>query len=66
MSAAPGPSAAAAARYGLSGRTCLVTGGTKGIGRAVVEEMCALGGKVDSHMECSVIVTHLAVQLQVL
>lgn len=28
------------------GRTCLVTGGTKGIGRAVVEEMGGLGARV--------------------
>eukprot|EP00878_Enallax_costatus_P020392 GHUV01021552.1.p1 GENE.GHUV01021552.1~~GHUV01021552.1.p1 ORF type:complete len:121 (+),score=30.81 GHUV01021552.1:186-548(+) len=46
MAAPEDVSTAAAARYGLSGKACLVTGGTKGIGRAVVEEMCALGAKV--------------------
>ena len=44
------PSAAAAAaassRFGLSGLCCLVTGGTKGIGAAVVEEFSGLGARV--------------------
>ncbi len=33
-------------RFGMSNMTCLVTGGTKGLGAAVVEEMAALGAKV--------------------
>lgn len=36
----------AAARFGLEGRCVLVTGGTKGIGKAVVEEFCSLGADV--------------------
>eukprot|EP00195_Chlamydomonas_chlamydogama_P016929 CAMPEP_0202891856 /NCGR_PEP_ID=MMETSP1392-20130828/1800_1 /ASSEMBLY_ACC=CAM_ASM_000868 /TAXON_ID=225041 /ORGANISM="Chlamydomonas chlamydogama, Strain SAG 11-48b" /LENGTH=271 /DNA_ID=CAMNT_0049575719 /DNA_START=34 /DNA_END=849 /DNA_ORIENTATION=+ len=36
----------AAARFGLAGRKCLVTGGTKGIGAAVIEEFCSLGAEV--------------------
>eukprot|EP00878_Enallax_costatus_P037318 GHUV01042141.1.p2 GENE.GHUV01042141.1~~GHUV01042141.1.p2 ORF type:complete len:133 (+),score=23.29 GHUV01042141.1:190-588(+) len=33
-------------RLSLSGRKCLVTGGTRGIGRAIATEVLALGGEV--------------------
>ena len=33
-------------RYGLRGYRCLVTGGSKGIGAAVVEELSSLGATV--------------------
>lgn len=36
----------AEARFRVSGRCCLVTGGTKGIGKAIVEELSGLGAKV--------------------
>lgn len=46
----PQPSSSAAShalsRFGLVNKTCLVTGGTKGIGEAVIEELCGLGAQV--------------------
>ena len=47
--AARGPAAARVSRpsrWGLDGRAALVTGGSKGLGRAAVEELCALGCRV--------------------
>lgn len=39
-------SLAALQRFGLQNLHCVVTGGTKGIGSAVVEELASLGAKV--------------------
>lgn len=36
-------------RFGLLNKKCLVTGGTKGIGAAIVEELCGLGAQVVTH-----------------
>jgi hypothetical protein len=33
-------------RFSLSGRKCLVTGGTRGIGRAIAQELAGLGAEV--------------------
>ena len=40
-------------RYGLRGKACLVTGGTKGIGRAVVEELAQLGAEASTCLRAS-------------
>jgi len=37
---------AALARFGLIGKHCLITGATKGIGRAIADELCSLGAQV--------------------
>lgn len=41
-----GAANAALQRFGLQGMTALITGGTKGIGRAIAEEYVALGARV--------------------
>eukprot|EP00798_Chlamydomonas_sp_ICE-L_P011343 gene11343-18964_t len=48
MSNSPTASVAAHAgrRFGMTGQKCLVTGGTKGLGAAIVEEFSALGAEV--------------------
>lgn len=33
-------------RFGLSGQTALVTGGTKGLGEAIIADLAGLGAKV--------------------
>ncbi|PNW72109.1 hypothetical protein CHLRE_16g682100v5 [Chlamydomonas reinhardtii] len=48
-------------RFGLVGRTCLVTGATRGIGKAIVEELGKLGAKI---FVCARSADDLATQLE--
>ncbi|XP_047090115.1 tropinone reductase homolog At5g06060-like [Lolium rigidum] len=59
--AAVGAHGDSAGRWSLHGRTALVTGGTRGIGRAVVEELSALGAAVHT---CSRTEAELAERLK--
>jgi hypothetical protein len=46
MAAPPPAPLSSSSRFGLAGHRCLVTGGTRGIGRAVAEELLGLGAEV--------------------
>ena len=48
-------------RFGLEAKTCVVTGGTKGIGAAIVFELASLKGKVSKTHVSVMYIEHVRV-----